>query len=259
MKKRGWPAGLLAGLALSPLLSAAGQDPKPPAETWRIKGQLSEACTCSVPCTCNFGERPSPHEYCYAMWSYWIKEGRFREVELKDIHLGGVEGPGGTLALLDVRARPEQRQAMEEITQSLIGRLLCLVRLWPLKASAAGLGSRQVSSPSTVLHTSYQDRRFLGFEYVEIVQQVTEREARVRFGDRGGFEAVYLFGRDPSRPITVGNIVSWPIALSIKGKTTYFKYQDRHNQLDYRGTNANQGDFDLSSADPGARPMNPPK
>jgi hypothetical protein len=187
------------------------------------------------------------------MWSYWIEEGRFERLELRDLHAGGVEGPGGTLALLDIRATPAERKALEEITQALTGRLMCMVRLWPLKASPTGAPGQ-----SSVLHTSYRDPKFLGFEYVPIEQEVTDRGVRLRFGDRGGFDADYLFGRDPSRPITVENIISWPVQVSIKGKTTYFRYKDTHNELDYTGTNSNQGAFDLSSLDPGARPMNPP-
>ena len=47
--------------------------------------------------------------------------------------------------------------------------------------------------------------------------------------------------------------------MSIKAKTVYLKYGDKFNQLDYQGTNANQGDFDISNRDQGARPMAPPK
>ena len=61
--------------------------------------------------------------------------------------------------------------------------------------------------------------------------------------------------RDPSRPVTVSNITSWPVPVSIKGKTSFFKYKDKFNQLDYQGTNANQGDFDLSHNQPGGQPM----
>ena len=43
---------------------------------WKIAGALSEACTCSVPCTCNFGEGPSPHSYCYPFYSYEIRKGK---------------------------------------------------------------------------------------------------------------------------------------------------------------------------------------
>ena len=45
--------------------------------------------------------------------------------------------------------------------------------------------------------------------------------------------------------------------VSIKGKTIFFKYEDKFNQLDYQGTNANQGHFDLSHTQPGALPMAP--
>jgi len=242
---------LTLSLALMFLLVAAvEQEP----EKWRIRGQLTEACTCGVPCTCNFGEPPSPHEFCHSMWSYWIQQGRFEQVDLRDLRAGGVEGPGGTLALLDVRADPEQRKALEEITQALTGRLMCMVRLWPLKASPA-----DASGQGSVLHSSYRDPKFLGFEYLPIEQEITDRGVRLQLGDRGGFEASYLFGRDPSRPVTVENIVSWPIPVSIKGKTTRFQYKDRYNELDYKGTNSNQGAFDLSSLNPGARPMNPPE
>ncbi|HEY6402533.1 MAG TPA: DUF1326 domain-containing protein, partial [Blastocatellia bacterium] len=51
-------------------------------DPWHISGALSEACTCSVPCTCNFGEGPSPHNYCHAVYAYGIKEGRYNGVKL---------------------------------------------------------------------------------------------------------------------------------------------------------------------------------
>ena len=58
---------------------------------------------------------------------------------------------------------------------------------------------------------------------------------------------------------TVTNIVSWPLPVSIKGKTTSLKYKDKFNQLDYQGTNANQGRFDLSHTEVGAVPMTAPR
>jgi hypothetical protein len=82
---------------------------------------------------------------------------------------------------------------------------------------------------------------------------------RLSFADKGGFEANYIMGRDSSKPITVTNNVSWPIPVSIKAKTVFLKYGDKFNQLDYQGTNANQGEFDISNRDQGALPMSPPK
>ena len=106
-----------------------------------------------------------------------------------------------------------------------------------------------------MIHTRYEDPKFLGFDYIKIEQEVTDRGSRLAFGDRGGFEAGYLFGRDPGRPITVTNIQSWPIDVSVRGRTVFFRYKDEFNQLDYQGTNANQGRFDLNHTQPGARPM----
>jgi len=242
--------------ALLAVLGFAGAQGKGAQRPWHIKGEFTEACTCNVPCTCNFGEMPSPYEYCHPMWSYWVKEGRFGQTDLNDMHIGGVEGSRGTLGLLDIRATPSQRKAMEEIWHVLSGRrLLCLVRLWPFKASAAGSSGSEPAAQGSTIHTRYGDPRFLGFEYVTIEQDVTERGSRLMFGDRGGFEAWYLFGRDAKKPITVTNIQSWPIDISTKGKTTFFRYKDAFNQLDYKGTNANQGRFDLNHTQSGARPM----
>lgn len=235
---------MLSGQALR----RAGEPAAPAKPVWRIKGRLSEACTCSVPCTCNFGEAPSPYEYCYTMWSYWVQEGNWEQVVLKDVRIGGVQGPRGVMALLDARAAAPQRPAMENLWQAVSGRLLCMLRLWPLKA---GQGS--------LIRVRFPDRQFLGYEYLPIEQAITARAATLRFGDRGGFEANYIFGRDPEKPITVSNIVSWPVPVSIKGKTVFFRYKDKFHKLDYQGTNANQGDFDLSWSQPGGLPMMVPK
>ena len=247
---------LVSALALS---SVVLTQEKPSRRPWHIKGQLSEACTCNVPCTCNFGERPSPHEFCYAMWSYWVQEGSWEQIKLNDLRIGGVDGPGGILGLLDARADATQRTAMENIWHALSGRMLCLMRLWPFKAGGTEPGPDRPARQSSIIRTLYAERQFLGFEYVQIDQTITRQGSRLTFPDRGGFEAAYIFGRDPTQPLTVTNIVSWPIPVSIKGKTIFLKYKDKFNQLDYQGTNANQGHFDLSHTQPGAVPMMPPK
>lgn len=226
---------------------------------WHIKGQFSEACTCSVPCTCNFGERPSPYDYCYTMWSYWVQEGNWDQVKLKDLRIAGVDGPRGVLALMDVRADLSQRAAMENIWQAVSGRLLCMLRLWPFKAGAAEPAPGKLPRQGSVIRTRFPDRRFLGFEYIQIDQAITDRGVKLTFADRGGFEAAYIFGRDPTKPVTVTNNVSWPVAVSIKGKTILFKYKDQYNELEYQGTNSNQGRFDLSHTQPSGTPMTAPR
>lgn len=172
--------------------------------------------------------------------------------------IGGVDGPVGVEGLLDARADPSQRAGMENIWHMLSGRLFCLMRLWPFKAgddSRPGLPARQ----SSIIRMRYAGRQFLGFQYVPIEQIITDTGLSLRFGDFGGFEAAFIPGRDPAKPITVTNNVSWPVPVTIKAKTVFLKYGDKFNQLDYRGTNSNQGDFDISSSDSGAMPMAPSK
>ena len=70
---------LVAAVAVAGFALAQDKQSRRP---WHIKGQLTEACTCSVPCACNFGERPSPYDYCYTMWSYWVQEGNWEQVKL---------------------------------------------------------------------------------------------------------------------------------------------------------------------------------
>ncbi|PYV04375.1 MAG: hypothetical protein DMG10_08290, partial [Acidobacteria bacterium] len=51
-------AKTIAALLLSAAVGAAIAQNRRPERPWRIKGELTEACTCNVPCPCNFGERP---------------------------------------------------------------------------------------------------------------------------------------------------------------------------------------------------------
>ena len=251
-------AAVLLGFAGAVLaFFASAQQPEPATPPWRIRGELTEACTCSPPCSCNFGERPSPHDYCWAMWSYWIKEGRRGEVDLAGTHLAGVEAEAGVRGILDAGLSPEKRSAAEQIWHALSGRLLCHVRLWPFKAGPAPLDPAAPKQGS-LIRTRYVDRKFLGFVELEIEQAIGPAGVRLQLGDRGGFEADYIFGRDASQPITVRNIVSWPIAESIKGKTRRMHYRDDRIELDVAGTNANQGVFDLTQESIGARAMTAP-
>src|SRR5262245_15786270 len=70
-------------------------------EPLHISGARSEAGTCSVPCTCSFGERPSPHNYCHTVYAYGIKEGNYNGVKLDGLKIGGMETAKGNALYLD--------------------------------------------------------------------------------------------------------------------------------------------------------------
>lgn len=191
---------------------------------WRIRGDLTEACTCSVPCSCNFGQGPSPHHYCWAVFSYGIRKGHYGNVKLDGLRLAGAVGEKGFIWYLDERATPEQAAA--------------------LRAIADHIASTMEPDPAAPDATPLN---FLGFKTAPIEQVTGERSARLMIGGRGGFEADYLIGLDGKTPIKVVNNWSWNVTDCIKGKTRRFKYEDDFgNRIDVEGVNANQGKFDYT-------------
>ena len=184
---------------------------------WRIKGALSEACTCNVPCTCNFGEGPSPHSYCYVVYAYDIREGHFNGVKLDGLRFGAAEGANGKAIYLDERASKEQRAALEALAR----------KVMRVDGEHAG------------------HDRLLGIKYVHIKQEYDDRGDLLDLGGVAGFKTNYIMGKDKTKPVVVLNNTEWAIAAAIKGKTEYLKIADAYgNKLSTRGTNSNHGDFE---------------
>ena len=201
----------------------------PVTRPWRIQGNLSEACTCSGPCTCNFGLAPSPHHFCHAIFSLDIRTGRYGDVTLDGLHLAAGNAAQGTVWYLDERATPAQEEAMRAIARTIDAKL---VSYWK------SVDPKAVEDPQF---------RLLGFQKAKI----TETSNRLEFGDAGRFQSDYLMGIDGKSPIVVENNWSWNIQHGIKGRTRMLKYQDAFgNRIDAASTNANQGRFDWSDQTP---------
>jgi hypothetical protein len=186
-----------------------------PQSGWEATGTLIEACSCSVPCPCNFGQGPS-NNYCHTVYAYRLKTGHFAGVNLDGLVFGGGEADKGVMGYLDSRATPEQKPALEKLAMAVFAQ------------GGASAGPRT-------------------FESLRITATDDGKQFHVEFGDKGGFEASVLFGRDGKRPIVVENNTTWPVSRFIKGKTTRFNYQDTlGNRLRLDGVNANIGEFHLS-------------
>jgi len=189
----------------------AADSPKTANEHWQIQGELTEACTCNVPCTCNFGQGPSPRHYCWALFSLNIQKGHYGNVTLDGLRLAGLHGKKSDVWYLDDRAAPGQAAALKKIATDMSKRRKLPVRI----------------------------------ETARIVQEVGEKSNRLEISDAGGFEADYLMGRDGKTPIILENNTSWNIPRSIKAKTKTFRYKDAYgNKIDMKKTNSNQGKFD---------------
>ena len=191
--------------------------PTPPADHWHIKGALSEACTCNVPCTCNFGEGPSPHSYCYVVYAYEIREGHFNGIKLDGLRFGATEGAKGKVIYLDARVSEEQRGALDALARKV------------MKVSGEHAGGDKL----------------LGIKYVQIKQEYDDRHDLLDMGGAGSFKTNYIMGKDNTKPVVVLNNTEWAIPAAIKGKTEYFRIKDEYgNQHSTQGTNSNHGDFD---------------
>lgn len=200
----------------------------PPAEalaakSWKIKGALSEACTCAVPCSCNFGQGPSPHSYCYPFYSYHIEEGRYGNVVLDDLHFGSADLRGGRHMFMDERASPQQREALRVIMARVVERV---------SAEDSEKKAQEISDE---------------IRYVKVEQEYDERKNLLRVAGIGEFAADYVMGLDKSAPVVVRNNTTWRIHDAIKAKTSAYKVKIERDVVDTKDTNSNQGEFEYTS------------
>ena len=209
--------GLLAAVALPAYVAA--QNPARPAPAaalrgaWQATGTLLESCTCAVPCSCNFGEGPSPHPYCHAVYGYRLEKATYDGVDLSGLVVAGADGPKGSLGFLDDRATAAQRPA--------------LAKLAPLLFAQGGAAD----GPRPLV-------------WAAIMHSIQGNNLRLAVAGHGGFAARVLIGRDGKTPIVVENNSVWPIARAVKGKAAPLDYKDASvGSIHGDGTNANYGTF----------------
>jgi hypothetical protein len=189
---------------------------------WKIAGALSEACTCAVPCSCNFGEGPSPHSYCYPFYSYEIRKGNYGDVVLDGLHFGAADMKSGRTIFIDQRATEPQRQALRLIAMRVI------VRTPPEDAEARAKEYEQSTLFTAITQTYNQESNHLKVEGV------------------GEFSARYIMGLDKQQPVVVRNNTTWRVRDAIKAKTTLYRVQIGRDRLDVKDTNSNQGEFEYT-------------
>jgi hypothetical protein len=178
---------------------------------WALEGRMTEACTCRVPCSCNFRQEPSPHHFCWSLAAFEIVEGHYGSVDLSGLHLVRAHGNLSIVWYVDSRATPSQTAALKII-------------------------ATRVSQSEGV--------PMVHFEKGLISQTIDGRMFSLKVGSRGGFEANEIIGRDGKNPIVVENMTAWNVEHDIKGKTTRLHYSDRFgNRLDFSDTSANLAVF----------------
>lgn len=197
----------VAFLSLAPL-SASDATPV----SWQISGELAEACTCKVPCTCQFGEGPTPGPGCRALITLSIEKGRRGEVSLDGTKMALVFGQKSKVFYLDSSASAAQRTALRAVAEAM-------------------------SATSKWKSVSYAE--------APITQTVTATQTRADVSGAGSFEADVLVGADGKTPVVVENQGDVNVARLEKGKTKSLKYADAAgNSIDAKETNSDRGHFD---------------
>ncbi len=89
---------------------------------WEIHGSELTNCNCAYGCPCQFNALPT-HGTCEAALSFHVDKGHYGEVTLDGLNMAMVvkwpgpihEGDGHMQMIIDERASPEQRDALEKI------------------------------------------------------------------------------------------------------------------------------------------------
>ena len=196
----------------------------PNAKSWRIEGALTEACTCSVPCSCNFGQGPSPHSYCYPFYSYHIRKGNYGDVALDDLHFGAADLRSGRYMFMDERANERQREALRLIMARVIERA---------SSDEAEAKAKEIGE---------------SVRYRAVDQSYDNRKNHLKVDGIGEFAADYVIGLDKQSPVVVRNNTTWRIREAIKAKTSSYKVKIGRDVINTKDTNSNQGDYEYTDA-----------
>ena len=95
---------------------------------WTLSGTVLIACNCDWGCPCNFNARPTTGS-CQGGWTWHVEQGASGKTGLDGLSFslyakwpGAIhDGNGEALMLIDERASPPQRQALEEMLSGKVG------------------------------------------------------------------------------------------------------------------------------------------
>lgn len=98
------------------------------ADRWTLNGQVLVTCNCDWGCPCNFNAKPTTGK-CEGGWTWHVDNGTFQDTKLDGLNFsvyanwpGAIhEGNGEALLLIDERANPAQRSAIETLLAGKVG------------------------------------------------------------------------------------------------------------------------------------------
>jgi len=205
--------GLLACLAAMPGISADKSEAK---TSWKISGDLEEACSCRAACPCWFKSLPS-RMTCDGVQAVFIKSGKYGKTSLDGLAMAQyVQSPEGKSMFesfgnwnfdnvyIDEKASEEQRAALKEIA----------AHLFPPSAK-----KRE-------------------FHYVALTRKIEGPEHSVTVGSSGGFSGHLIEGGYEGSPKIVNPPLADPTHEQYQqGQTTKLTYKDAGQGWSYENSN----------------------
>jgi len=219
---------LLGALLLVVVPVLAEDKPADKGPSWKMSGDLEEACSCDAACPCWFGSKPTKMN-CSGGFVVFIDKGNYGNVRLDGLGAAfiGASKDGTTMMesigdwnfmtmYIDEKANPEQRKALLAIMQ-------------------------QTSPPAAPPERT-------AIKYVPITRKIQGNEHIVTIGGAGGFSAHLMPGGMGGAPKIVNPPGADPIHKEYEqGQTTRQTYTDSGQKWDWTNSNYMFGRFDTNS------------
>jgi hypothetical protein len=196
--------------------------------SWKMSGELEEACSCDAACPCWFNSKPTRMN-CSGGFALFSDKGSYGNVPLDGLGAAfiGASKDGTTMMesigdwnfvtiYIDEKANPEQRKALETIM-------------------------RDTSPPAAPAERTR-------VAYVPITRKIEGSEHIVTLGNFGGFSAHLLPGGMGGAPRIVNPPGADPIHKEYQqGRTTKQTYTDSGQKWDWSNSNYMYGTFQTDS------------
>lgn len=213
-------------------LTAADKEKQPtkdqPAKaSWKISGDLEEACSCSAACPCWFESKPTQMN-CGGVQALFIKKGAYGKTHLDGLAIATFgQSPDGKSMMesfgnwnfsylyIDEKATPEQRQALQDIGMQIL----------PIGAS-----------------------KKTEVRFTPITRKIEGKEHDITVGKYGSFRGHLIEGGLGGAPKITNPPGADPLHKEYEqGQNSKLTYTDAQQDWNHKGTNYMQAKFSVNS------------
>ena len=198
--------------------------------SWRISGELEEACSCDAACPCWWDSKPSKMT-CGGGETLFIEKGNYGDVRLDGLAVGFIgQSPAGKSMMesfgnwnfgylyVDEKADAGQRKALEQIAMAIGG----------------------PAAPKEKMKV----------RYVPITRKVTGKEHQITLGPYGEYSGSLVKGGLGSLSKITNPTGADPIRKEYyQGRTSNYVYNDAGQKWNWKNSNYMWNKFDVTSQD----------